>query len=150
MCCIDASVRDAVCRPAAPGARITERAARRYGYERDLLALLTQLARDMDRKIVRQKERAEQDNRPRALSADDREKLDALKARAAAPASTIARTARAPSGSPWGCGPMRRVAIGAPALRAAAARAARFWGLRALLEREVAFLIMPNPNIKPC
>lgn len=56
-------------------------ACARYGYERDLLDLLTQLARDMDRKIQRQKERAEQDNRPRALNADDREKLDAIKAR---------------------------------------------------------------------
>ena len=54
----------------------------RYGYERDLLALLTQLARDMDRKIERQKERAAQDNRPRVLTADDREKLDAIKVRA--------------------------------------------------------------------
>ena len=54
---------------------------RRYGYERDLLALLSQLARDMDRKIERQKERAAQDNRPRVLTADDREKLDAIKVR---------------------------------------------------------------------
>ncbi|KAK9844094.1 hypothetical protein WJX81_004357 [Elliptochloris bilobata] len=60
---------------------VSERDKAKYGYERDLLELLTQLARDMDRKIVRQKERAEQDNRPRALSADDREKLDAIKAK---------------------------------------------------------------------
>lgn len=91
-----------------PDRATLSRVARRYGYERDLLALLTQLARDMDRKIVRQKERAEQDNRPRALSADDREKLDALKARPAAPAPITVRAARAPSGSPWGRGPMRR------------------------------------------
>lgn len=51
----------------------------RYGYERQLLTLLEQLVRDMDRKIERAKERAEKEKGPRQLMPDDKIRLDALK-----------------------------------------------------------------------
>ena len=51
----------------------------RYGYERELHALLVQLIRDMDRKIERQKDRAAKDSEPRALSEKEREQLEAIK-----------------------------------------------------------------------
>ena len=53
----------------------------RYGYEAELLELLEQLVRDMDRKIERQKERAAKDNAPRIPSATEQAGLDALQAR---------------------------------------------------------------------
>lgn len=53
----------------------------RYGYEAELLALLEQLVRDMDRKIERQKERAIKDNAPREPNQAERAELDALQAR---------------------------------------------------------------------
>ncbi len=53
----------------------------RYGYEAELLELLEQLVRDMDRKIERQKERAAKDNAPRIPSATEQAQLDALQAR---------------------------------------------------------------------
>lgn len=51
----------------------------RYGYERELLKLLEQLVRDMDRKIERAKERAEKEKGTRQLMPDDKIRLDALK-----------------------------------------------------------------------
>ena len=47
----------------------------RYGYERDLLRLLEQHIRDMDRKIAKAKERAEKESAPRELKSDDKERL---------------------------------------------------------------------------
>jgi hypothetical protein len=51
----------------------------RYGYERELMGVLENLVRDLDRKIERQKERAATESAPRALTLEDRAKLDALK-----------------------------------------------------------------------
>ena len=53
----------------------------RHGYERELLTLLEQLVRDMDRKIERAKERAEKEKGARPLMPDDKIRLDALKKR---------------------------------------------------------------------
>ena len=53
----------------------------RYGYEAELLALLEQLVRDMDRKIERQKERAIKDNAPREPNSSERAELQSLQAR---------------------------------------------------------------------
>lgn len=53
----------------------------RYGYERELLALLEQLVRDMDRKIERAKERAEKEKGARPLMPDDKLRLEGLKKR---------------------------------------------------------------------
>ena len=53
----------------------------RYGYEARLLELLETLVKDMDRKIVRQKERAVKESAPRLLTSTDREKLDDILAR---------------------------------------------------------------------
>lgn len=47
----------------------------RYGYERDLLRLLEQHIRDMDRKIAKAKERAEKESAPRELKPEDKERL---------------------------------------------------------------------------
>ena len=57
---------------------------RRYGYTQELRTLLAQLVRDMDRKIDRQRERAEKENQPRPPSLKEQEQLDAVKARHAA------------------------------------------------------------------
>lgn len=54
---------------------------RRYGYERELLTLLEQLVRDMDRKIERAKERAEKEKGARPLMPDDKLRLEGLKKR---------------------------------------------------------------------
>ncbi len=54
----------------------------RAGYEKELFALLVQLVRDMDRKIERQKERAQRESEPRPLSPAEQAQLDAVKARA--------------------------------------------------------------------
>lgn len=51
----------------------------RTGYERELHALLTQLVRDMDRKIERQRERALKESEPRPVSASEQLELDAIK-----------------------------------------------------------------------
>lgn len=53
----------------------------RYGYERELMTLLNQLVRDMNRKIERQKERAILESSARPLTAEDKARLDAIKAR---------------------------------------------------------------------
>jgi hypothetical protein len=53
----------------------------RYGYPQELYTLLSQLIRDMDRKIERQKERASKESEPRVLSPADREALSAIKVR---------------------------------------------------------------------
>ncbi len=50
----------------------------RCGYERRLLELLDTLVRDMDRKIERQKERADKESLPRLLTAADKAKLEEL------------------------------------------------------------------------
>ena len=50
----------------------------RYGYERQLLEILEQLVKDMDRKIERQKERAVKESAPRMLTSADKAKLDEL------------------------------------------------------------------------
>ncbi|KAK9828557.1 hypothetical protein WJX72_000748 [[Myrmecia] bisecta] len=60
---------------------LTEAEKERYGYDRELLTLLEQLCRDMDRKIERQRERAGKESAPRELTADDKSRLDALKAK---------------------------------------------------------------------
>lgn len=52
----------------------------RHGYERELMTLLNQLVRDMNRKIERQKERAILESSARPLSAEDKARLDAIKA----------------------------------------------------------------------
>ena len=52
---------------------------RRTGYERELHVLLTQLVRDMDRKIERQEDRARKESEPKAVSATEQLELDALK-----------------------------------------------------------------------
>lgn len=57
---------------------LSERDKHSYGYERDLLALLEQLSRDMDRKIERAKERASKESAPRELTDEDRVKLDEI------------------------------------------------------------------------
>jgi hypothetical protein len=67
----------------------------RYGYARDLLARLDDLVREMDRKIVRAKERLARDaaaERVRPLTPADQARVDALKAdaRAAAAAADAA------------------------------------------------------------
>lgn len=51
----------------------------RTGYERELHVLLTQLVRDMDRKIERQEERARKESEPKPVSATEQLELDALK-----------------------------------------------------------------------
>lgn len=51
----------------------------RYGYERELMTLLNQLCRDMNRKIERQKERAIIESSARPLNAEDKARLDAIK-----------------------------------------------------------------------
>lgn len=53
----------------------------RYGYERELMTLLNQLCRDMNRKIERQKERAIIESSARPLNAEDKARLDAIKVR---------------------------------------------------------------------
>ena len=47
----------------------------------DLRTLLAQLVRDMDRKIDRQRERADKENRPRPPTNKEQEQLDAVKVR---------------------------------------------------------------------
>lgn len=51
----------------------------RLGYERELFAILTQLVKDMDRKIERQKERAAKESAPRAATPAEQATLDAIK-----------------------------------------------------------------------
>ena len=50
----------------------------RYGYQKELFLLLEKLTRDMDKKIERQKERAEKESEPRALTPDDQRRLDEI------------------------------------------------------------------------
>ncbi len=52
---------------------------RRAGYEQELLVLLTKLVRDMDRKIERQKERAQRESEPRPVGPSEQVQLDAIK-----------------------------------------------------------------------
>ena len=54
----------------------------RHGYERELLSLLSQLVRDMNRKIEKQKERAVLESGARQLTMEDRARLEAIKVRA--------------------------------------------------------------------
>ena len=51
----------------------------RNGYDRELITLLTQLVRDMNRKIERQKERAIIESSAKPISIDDKARLDAIK-----------------------------------------------------------------------
>lgn len=51
----------------------------RLGYEKDLFGILTQLVRDMDRKIERQKDRAAKESAPRPATATEQATLDAIK-----------------------------------------------------------------------
>jgi hypothetical protein len=64
----------------------------RLGYEKELIGVLEGLVRDMDRKIERQKERADKESAPKALNDADRAKLDDMLARqkGAPPAATTA------------------------------------------------------------
>ncbi|KAK9864703.1 hypothetical protein WJX84_009151 [Apatococcus fuscideae] len=55
---------------------IPEKEKLRYGFEKELGQLLDKLVRDMDKKIERQRERAEKESEPRALTADDQRRLD--------------------------------------------------------------------------
>lgn len=61
--------------------QLSERDKERYGYERELLALLETLTRDMDRKIERQRDRADKESAPRPLTASDKARLETLLAR---------------------------------------------------------------------
>ncbi|GMH39114.1 hypothetical protein BSKO_07012 [Bryopsis sp. KO-2023] len=54
---------------------LDEREQLRYGYERDLLRLLEQHIRDMDKKIAKAKERAEKESAPRELKPDEKARL---------------------------------------------------------------------------
>ena len=54
------------------------RQSRRYGYPKELFLLLEKLTRDMDKKIERQKERAEKESEPRVLTPDDQRRLDEI------------------------------------------------------------------------
>ena len=70
----------------------------RYGYARDLLALLDDLVRDMDRKIARAKDRLARDaaaEKERPLNPGDAAKLEALKAEARAAAAAADAAAEA-------------------------------------------------------
>ena len=51
----------------------------RYGYRQELLELLTRLVRDMDRKIMRQKERAAKESESRLPTPPEKAQLDDLK-----------------------------------------------------------------------
>ena len=54
---------------------------RRLGYEKELIGVLEGLVRDMDRKIERQKERAEKESAPKLLTDANRAQLDEMLAR---------------------------------------------------------------------
>jgi hypothetical protein len=79
----------------------------RLGYEKELIGVLEGLVRDMDRKIERQKERADKESAPKALNDADRAKLDDMLARqkGALPAAGTA----APG---CGCGQLEPVSAG--------------------------------------
>ena len=51
----------------------------RYGYRRELLSLLQQLVRDMDRKIERQRDRAAKESENRIPTPQEQSQLDDLK-----------------------------------------------------------------------
>lgn len=51
----------------------------RYGYRRELLGLLQQLVRDMDRKIERQRDRAAKESENRIPTPQEQSQLDDLK-----------------------------------------------------------------------
>ena len=51
----------------------------RHGYERELHGVLVQLVKEMDRKIEKQKERANKEGEPRKLAEKEREQLEAIK-----------------------------------------------------------------------
>lgn len=51
----------------------------RYGYRKELLELLTQLVRDMDRKIERQKDRAAKESEARVPTPPERSQLEEFK-----------------------------------------------------------------------
>lgn len=55
----------------------------RLGYEADTYKYLEQLIREMDRKIMRARERADAESRPRELRQEDQARVDALKAQMA-------------------------------------------------------------------
>ncbi|KAK9821175.1 hypothetical protein WJX74_004864 [Apatococcus lobatus] len=57
---------------------IPEKEKGRYGYPKELFLLLEKLTRDMDKKIERQKERAEKESEPRVLTPDDQRRLDEI------------------------------------------------------------------------
>ncbi|KAK9786671.1 hypothetical protein WJX73_003841 [Symbiochloris irregularis] len=61
--------------------QLTDHERERYGYEQELHSVLVQLVKEMDRKIERQKERANKEAEPRKLAEKEREQLDAIKAR---------------------------------------------------------------------
>ena len=50
----------------------------RFGFQKELFILLEKLVRDMDKKIERQRERAEKESEPRVLTADDQRRLDEI------------------------------------------------------------------------
>lgn len=51
----------------------------RLGYERKLYHLLVDLVSEMDKRIMRAKERVDKENQPRPIKPADQERLDALK-----------------------------------------------------------------------
>merc|ERR1711971_68312 len=55
---------------------LPESSKRSYGYETDLLFKLRNMVREMDRKIVKSKQRAEEENAPKPLNAEHRRLLD--------------------------------------------------------------------------
>ena len=61
----------------------------RYGYGRELLGVLVQLVRDMDRKIERQKERAAKESEPRVLNTEELGRLDAIKVATSRPSLSL-------------------------------------------------------------
>lgn len=61
--------------------QLSEQEQERCGYVSQLHGLLVQLVKDMDRKIERQKERANKDSEPRSLSEKEKEQLAAIKAK---------------------------------------------------------------------
>lgn len=79
--CLDSSLKGAD-RALVPGMLRRQPKSRtpsfRYGYEKRLLELVEQLVKDMDRKIERQKERADKESLPRLLTIADKAKLDDL------------------------------------------------------------------------
>lgn len=66
---------------AAEWAALSQREKDRYGYEQELLTVLEKLVRDMNRKIERQKDRADKESAARELTPEDVTRLEGIKSR---------------------------------------------------------------------